>query len=187
MTKRWRANLAMAVWAILFVVSTWSSDIPFVAPLSFLVVVFVAWDYGLWPALGWIAVVHLIVPSVLVLLGIGPFFVFAEARLMVAAIMLWTLAAVIGLAYLTDKVHTLTTQLQTSRTDLAQTNDQLQAALNEVKELRGLLPICAWCKQIRDDKGEWKTLETYIEEHSRATFTHGMCPKCWEEQMKTMR
>jgi hypothetical protein len=49
---------------------------------------------------------------------------------------------------------------------------------HQVKTLRGLLPICAWCKKIRDDQGYWKALETYVESHSDATFTHGMCPEC---------
>ena len=48
----------------------------------------------------------------------------------------------------------------------------------EVKVLRGLIPICAWCKNIRDDEGYWKAVEVYISEHSQADFTHGMCPEC---------
>lgn len=46
------------------------------------------------------------------------------------------------------------------------------------KVLHGLLPICAWCKKIRDDKGYWKQLEDYMEQHSEAHFTHGMCAEC---------
>jgi hypothetical protein len=46
------------------------------------------------------------------------------------------------------------------------------------KTLKGLLPICACCKNIRDDKGYWNRLETYIKEHSDADFTHGLCPDC---------
>ncbi len=54
----------------------------------------------------------------------------------------------------------------------------LQQALNEVKTLSGLLPICSSCKKIRDDKGYWKSLEMYISEHSDAEFSHGICPEC---------
>ena len=54
----------------------------------------------------------------------------------------------------------------------------LQDALANVKALKGLLPICAWCKKIRDDKGYWTRVETYIREHSDASFTHGICPEC---------
>jgi hypothetical protein len=54
----------------------------------------------------------------------------------------------------------------------------LQTTLNEVKQLSGLLPICASCKKIRDDKGYWNQIETYISAHSEAQFTHGICPEC---------
>lgn len=55
---------------------------------------------------------------------------------------------------------------------------QLQAALAKVKQLSGLLPMCACCKKIRDDKGYWNQLESYISEHSEADFSHGICPDC---------
>ncbi len=56
--------------------------------------------------------------------------------------------------------------------------DQLQSASNEVKTLKGFIPICASCKKIRDDKGYWSQLEKYIGERSDAEFTHGICPDC---------
>jgi hypothetical protein len=55
---------------------------------------------------------------------------------------------------------------------------QLQEALSEVKQLSGLLPICASCKNIRDDKGYWNQIESYIKERSEAEFSHGLCPDC---------
>ncbi len=61
---------------------------------------------------------------------------------------------------------------------------ELQRALNEVQRLSGLLPICAWCKRIRDDKGYWTQIEEYIAKHSDATFTHGACPDCYERIRK---
>lgn len=61
---------------------------------------------------------------------------------------------------------------------LRQLNDELERALAEVKRLSGLLPICARCKKIRDDKGYWHKVEAYIQEHSEATFTHGICGDC---------
>ena len=54
----------------------------------------------------------------------------------------------------------------------------LQKALAKIKTLRGLLPICASCKKIRDDKGYWNQVEVYIKEHSDAEFSHGICPEC---------
>jgi K+-sensing histidine kinase KdpD len=55
---------------------------------------------------------------------------------------------------------------------------ELQEALGEVKQLSGLLPICASCKKIRDDQGYWNQIEFYISKHSEAKFTHGVCPEC---------
>ena len=57
----------------------------------------------------------------------------------------------------------------------------LQKALAEVKQLSGLLPICASCKKIRDDKGYWSQIETYIRDRSEAEFTHGICPDCFKK------
>jgi CheY-like chemotaxis protein len=63
---------------------------------------------------------------------------------------------------------------------LEDTNFQLQKALQQVKTLRGLLPICAWCKKIRDDEGYWQQIETFIKANSDADFTHSICPDCFE-------
>lgn len=54
----------------------------------------------------------------------------------------------------------------------------LEEALREVKILQGLLPICSYCKSIRDDTGYWKQIESYIRENSEADFSHGICPAC---------
>jgi PAS domain S-box-containing protein len=54
----------------------------------------------------------------------------------------------------------------------------LGARKRELDQLRGLLPICAKCKKIRDDKGNWEPLETYISAHSQTDFSHGLCPEC---------
>ncbi|MBP7146921.1 MAG: response regulator [Acidobacteria bacterium] len=55
---------------------------------------------------------------------------------------------------------------------------QLQEALAQVKRLTGLLPICIACKRVRDDQGYWKQIETFVQDHSEASFTHGICPQC---------
>jgi DNA-binding response OmpR family regulator len=55
---------------------------------------------------------------------------------------------------------------------------ELQAALSQVKTLSGLVPICAGCKKVRDDRGFWIQVETYVSKHTDATFTHGLCPDC---------
>jgi hypothetical protein len=58
---------------------------------------------------------------------------------------------------------------------------ELQKALAEVKTLRGFLPICSYCHKIRDDKGYWNRIESYIQAHSEAEFSHGICPECLEK------
>lgn len=61
---------------------------------------------------------------------------------------------------------------------LNDTLQDLQTALSEVKTLRGFLPICSYCKKIRDDKGYWNQIESYIQEHSDAEFSHSVCQEC---------
>ena len=78
---------------------------------------------------------------------------------------------VIARATVHIQIHHLQTQLQNSI-------EQLELALSEVKQLKGLLPICAGCKNIRDDKGYWNSIESYIMKHSEAEFSHALCPGC---------
>jgi sigma-B regulation protein RsbU (phosphoserine phosphatase) len=66
---------------------------------------------------------------------------------------------------------------------LAERVVELEAALGRVRQLHGLLPICAYCKRIRDDRNYWSQLETYLGEHSDLTFSHGICPNCLERVM----
>jgi PAS domain S-box-containing protein len=58
--------------------------------------------------------------------------------------------------------------------------EELQAALAEVKELQKTLPICMYCKNIRDDENYWQTVEAYVSQHTNTTFSHGICPVCYE-------
>lgn len=69
-------------------------------------------------------------------------------------------------------------QRETEREELI---GELKEALEKVKQLSGMLPICASCKKIRDDNGYWNQIEQYIGEHSDAEFTHGICPDCREK------
>jgi DNA-binding response OmpR family regulator len=62
--------------------------------------------------------------------------------------------------------------------ELRRSNEELQKALKEVKVLRGLIPICASCKKVRNDGGFWQQLEEYLGEHSEAEFSHGLCQPC---------
>ena len=57
---------------------------------------------------------------------------------------------------------------------------KLKKALDEVQTLKGIFPICSFCKKIRDDKGFWKQVEVYIKDHSEADFSHSVCPECMQ-------
>lgn len=57
---------------------------------------------------------------------------------------------------------------------------ELEAALGEVKTLRGIIPICAYCKRVRRDDESWQQIESYVRQHTEAEFSHGICPECLE-------
>ena len=88
--------------------------------------------------------------------------------------------------------NTMARRLRESRTELALRAeerevviDQLQQAIAKVKTLSGLLPICATCKEVRDDEGYWTQIETYISNHSDADFSHGICPDCYSSTRRS--
>ena len=92
----------------------------------------------------------------------------------------WFLAASLAgaAAVVAGGVHLRLRQLRSRERELQQ---RVEAALGQVKVLSGLIPICAGCKKVRDDAGYWNQVEGYIQEHSEATFSHGMCPDCVED------
>lgn len=69
-------------------------------------------------------------------------------------------------------------ELRQQKRALTSKVDELRQALDHIKTLRGILPICANCKKIRNDQGYWKQVETYLSEHTEVLFTHGICPDC---------
>ena len=84
--------------------------------------------------------------------------------------------------YITKPFNPLTVKARIrTHIELSKTMKALQQALKKIKKLNGLIPICSSCKKIRDDKGYWNLLEAYIEEHSDAFFSHGICPECSEK------
>ncbi len=85
-----------------------------------------------------------------------------------------TLVWAIGLAAIVFAAR----KLNKSEAEREKIISKLQESISEVKVLSGLLPICASCKKIRDDKGYWNMLEVYIRDHSEAEFSHGLCPEC---------
>jgi hypothetical protein len=77
----------------------------------------------------------------------------------------------------------LTRQAESERKTIRKQEElisELKATLANLTTLKGILPICACCKRIRDDKGEWNQLEMFIRQHSEAEFSHGVCPECFK-------
>jgi CheY-like chemotaxis protein len=75
-------------------------------------------------------------------------------------------------------------RMVTLRQQLADRVRALEDALTRVHQLQGLLPICAYCKKIRNDRNYWQQVEGYITEHSGAQFSHGICPDCYERVVR---
>jgi tetratricopeptide (TPR) repeat protein len=96
------------------------------------------------------------------------------ALAVIAAMILVTLASLYGRFRLKQRSESM----------LRAKADELSAALERVQTLRGLLPICAWCKKIREDNGYWTQVESYIKGHSQAEFTHCICPACYDSTMR---
>lgn len=72
-------------------------------------------------------------------------------------------------------------ELGKSERDLLRLNQELRKSLSEIKQLRGILPICANCKKIRDDEGYWRQIEAYVHEHANVEFSHSICPDCMKK------
>jgi hypothetical protein len=88
---------------------------------------------------------------------------------------------VAGLVYLFMRLFP---QIASGHSILEKTNKELQVALENIKTLKGLIPICASCKKIRGDNGYWNQIEVYIRDHSEAEFTHGLCSECAKKMLE---
>jgi len=84
---------------------------------------------------------------------------------------------IIGLVGITRDIS----ELMKTQQEREQLIKELQNAIADIKKLSGLVPICSSCKKIRDDKGYWTQLEAYLQEHSQAKFSHGICPDCLQK------
>ncbi|MBN2232395.1 MAG: sensor with HAMP domain protein, partial [Deltaproteobacteria bacterium] len=82
-------------------------------------------------------------------------------------------------ASLEQRVKERTASLKAAKDNAERLVVELETALDRIKTLRGLLPICANCKRIRDDKGYWHQVEAYIKAHAEVDFSHGICPECY--------
>ena len=96
-------------------------------------------------------------------------------QVLLIIISLGSLAAIVLVLHHYDRRRTSDMQL------IRETNENLQKALDEVKNLQGIIPICGYCKKIRDEEGLWNQLEVYVHNHSDAKFSHGICPECMKK------
>ena len=94
------------------------------------------------------------------------------------------LAEVLMRVYNLLEVRLLQLETKQHNEQLQVANRELTQALSEVKVLRGILPICSYCKKIRDDKDYWQSVENYISNRTDAQFSHGFCPECFEKYVK---
>lgn len=88
------------------------------------------------------------------------------------------LTAVLSMAFVGVLIRLRIAQAEARARELEQ---RVAEAMAEIKVLSGMLPICAWCKKVRDDDGKWHTIESYLSQRSLAEFTHGMCPDCFSK------
>ncbi len=112
-----------------------------------------------------------------------------EKRIQFRLVLLWVALSLLGFSVVgillvgRKKLKRLNASLGEVNNHNLELIDQLKSALSELRTLKGLIPICAHCKKIRDDDGYWSQMETYIQSRTEAQFTHGMCPECYEQMV----
>jgi AmiR/NasT family two-component response regulator len=80
-----------------------------------------------------------------------------------------------------DRAVTIALARHADLLELRRLNGELQTALAEIKTLRGVVPICSFCKRIRTSEGHWENVDTYLQHHTEADISHGLCPECLRE------
>lgn len=166
------ALAALSIIVLLSVLDLWSGTSIRMGPLYALPVLLVAWYFGLRAGVA----VALFVTA---LWNAVQSHVARESTL--SLIRFWDicigLVSFCTLAFVVARFKSLLLQE-------AQLARHLQEALDRVRNLEGMLPICAWCKKVRTDEGTWQHIETYVASHSNTTWTHGICPEC-QAQVQT--
>jgi hypothetical protein len=101
----------------------------------------------------------------------------SQSFLLLSDVIAVVVAFVVGVGT-SRKLHRTRREMFAARLAKRETIEKLEAALAEVGTLEGILPICASCKKIRQEDGDWTVLEKYISERSESRFSHGVCPEC---------
>jgi sensor domain CHASE-containing protein len=102
------------------------------------------------------------------------------SRLYISALTVLSIATLISILFFSLLLRT--DEIKSKSVALELSNHELKKMLAEIKTLRGIIPICSFCKNVRDDEGYWKQVEVYLKENSDANFSHGVCPTCFKEQ-----
>lgn len=163
-----RVNIALL--SMLGIYSAWAGNYQGAAILSlYLYPVILFYFLGKLEGSIWVSLV--LIPSLFVLFvpdSIGAYVYEEPYRIRLAA----TILLVTFFSYITESLR------EKAYEDLALEKENLSRALVEIKTLRGIIPICSYCKVIRNDEGAWEKLEAYITRYSDAVFSHGVCPGC---------
>ncbi|MFT5131306.1 MAG: two-component system sensor histidine kinase/response regulator [Rhodothermales bacterium] len=85
-----------------------------------------------------------------------------------------------------NQVQLLESQVAARTQELSSKVDELQTALNEIHELRGILPMCSYCHKVRDDDDFWHQVDSYLQTRTQAEVSHGICPSCYETEVRPM-
>jgi hypothetical protein len=179
--RSWRHTIFAASIALYIfgVAGALLARFPSLMPVTTFLIAVAAWSYGPYVAVPVMLLAHALSAAVVIWM-VGPTGVVTlHPALAVVPIAILECLLLLGLSSLRH----LELRQAISEAELRRKNAQIEAALAEVRELRGLLPICAWCKNIRDVDGMWNRLESYLAHHSRAKLTHGICPECLDREM----
>lgn len=99
---------------------------------------------------------------------------------------LWVIG-MLGMHFGKKQLQEYLSERKQAQEELEEEHRQLQKALDEVRTLRGIVPICSYCKKIRDDHGFWNQVEQYVSDHTEARFSHGICPACLEKEIQNLK
>jgi hypothetical protein len=170
-------GIATFVWAAGLAVGILTGN-PTFSALSLLLVASSAWCYRVWGGL--IAAVLVNVIMIAVMSWAMPDDSAHSALQSTPFGLLPVLFSEAVFAVLMSRFRRMYDTLVATEQALRLKNSALEAALTEVRELRDLLPMCAWCKSIRGEDGYWQRVEGYLSQRTGAKFSHGICPKCLE-------
>ena len=177
MNLRSRRHAVLTLTFIVYVVGTAvaiRTSIPSALAVSLVLIAGVAWAYGSAAGVGTMMICDIIEYNATIIIFGSNWHSGPSAIMILIPVLVNQSVVLLALSAL----RRAELQQRADEAELREKNAALEIALAEVKELRGMLPICAWCKSVRDVDGMWDRLEAYLSKHSHVTLTHGICPIC---------